>query len=621
MMSKFQNMKINHRLLVPNLLYICLLGIVLFFFFNSNKLIQTLAQDRNITNNLMASVRNTVLKTKDYLNKKSTYEELTQQYKLLSEQKGVDDIESFFNSVGKGLEEIESLRQENIGIEAQINTLTETSMAQSNGYIEKVAKNLADEQKRNDVTILERMVIIGANINTSSNYEIKVLFGMLKEDLKAEEKFFKFVETLVKNTKKDIESLTGTPFQGMAETAQKANLEIKALANDFVKNARQMHTIQMDVFKSLDQAVVGIDEIADGQNNLFFSKIQGYFSNILIVLLITILLGVGISALISKSIAGHLNRSISGLSDASEQIAEASGQVSSSSQQLSEGALAQAASVEETSASLEEMSSMTKQNSENAGQADTLMKEVNQVISHAGTSMDDLTVSMKDVSKASEDTYKIIKTIDEIAFQTNLLALNAAVEAARAGEAGAGFAVVADEVRNLAIRSAEAAKNTAALIESTKKKIKDGEQLVEKASLAFVNVSESSSKVASLFSEISSASMEQAQGISQINDAVTQMDTIAQQNAASGEESAAAAEQMNAQAEEMKRMITDLEVLVGSGTTGKKRRRVLKNAGYDSIYAREKSRNIGENAYSNLGTIANSKAHMISFDMENINKN
>ena len=613
MITKFQNMKINHRLLVPNLLYICLLGIVLFFFFNSSKLIQNLAQDQNITNELMASVRNTVLKTKDYLNKKISYEALDDQYKTLSKQEGFVEIESFFTSVRKNLEEIQSLRHENDGLEAQINKLTETSMAQSNGFIEKVAKNLADELKRSEVTTLERMVIIGANINTISNYEIKLLFGKLKENLNAKTKFFQFIETLVKNTEKDIKALTGTPFQGMAETAQKANLEIKALAGNFVKNAEQMHEIQKNVFISLERAVVGIDKIADGHNNEFFSNIKGYFTNILIVLLVTIILGVSISALISKSIAGYLNRSIEGLSDASEQIAAASGQVSSSSQQLSEGALAQAASVEETSASLEEMSSMTKQNSENAGQADILMNEVNQVINHAGTSMSELTISMKDVSKASEDTYKIIKTIDEIAFQTNLLALNAAVEAARAGEAGAGFAVVADEVRNLAIRSAEAAKNTAELIESTTKKIKDGENLVGKTSQAFENVSESSSKVASLFSEISSASMDQAQGISQINDAVTQMDAIAQQNASSGEESAAAAEQMNAQAEEMNRMIADLEILVGSGTTGKKRRRVLKSVGFDSMYAKLKSRNASSDDHANQ--------YMISQDMEDAYKN
>jgi methyl-accepting chemotaxis protein len=129
---------------------------------------------------------------------------------------------------------------------------------------------------------------------------------------------------------------------------------------------------------------------------------------------------------------------------------------------------------------------MTKQNAENAAQADVLMKEANSVVSQADESMKEMTVSMKEISTASEETSKIIKTIDEIAFQTNLLALNAAVEAARAGEAGAGFAVVAEEVRNLAMRSADAAKSTAELIEGTVKKVSDGTQLVPIHKLAFL---------------------------------------------------------------------------------------------------------------------------------------
>jgi methyl-accepting chemotaxis protein len=163
-----------------------------------------------------------------------------------------------------------------------------------------------------------------------------------------------------------------------------------------------------------------------------------------------------------------------------------------------------------------------------------------------------------------EETSKIIKTIDEIAFQTNLLALNAAVEAARAGEAGAGFAVVAEEVRNLAMRSAEAAKGTANLIEGTVKKIKDGSDLVTATNKAFTEVATSASKVGELVSEIAAASNEQAQGIEQVNKAVTEMDKVTQQNAANAEESASASEEMSAQAEQMRGIVGELIAIVGA---------------------------------------------------------
>jgi methyl-accepting chemotaxis protein len=285
--------------------------------------------------------------------------------------------------------------------------------------------------------------------------------------------------------------------------------------------------------------------------------------------LVMLILGAGVSLLITRSITRPVNRIIRGLTDASDQVASAAGQVSSASQSLAEGSSEQAASLEETSSSLEEMASMTKQNADNASHADGLVKQTNDVVVHASTSMEELTASMEAISTASAETSKIIKTIDEIAFQTNLLALNAAVEAARAGEAGAGFAVVADEVRNLAMRAADAAKSTAGLIEETVKKVKDGSDLVEKTGAAFTEVATGAAKVAELVSEISSASKEQALGIEQVNTAISEMDRVTQQNAANAEESASAAEELNAQAESMKEFVGRLVTLVtGGGQNG-----------------------------------------------------
>ena len=273
-------------------------------------------------------------------------------------------------------------------------------------------------------------------------------------------------------------------------------------------------------------------------------------------------LGLLMAFFITRSITGSIGRVVEGLTEGADQVASASAQVSSASQELAEGASEQAASIEETSSSLEEMASMTKQNAANANQANDLMNKTRQVVEQANGSMAHLTASMEEISKASEETSKIIKTIDEIAFQTNLLALNAAVEAARAGEAGAGFAVVADEVRNLAMRAAEAAKNTANLIEGTVRKIKEGSEVVQKTNAEFSEVQNSAARMGELVGEISAASGEQAQGIEQISKAVSEMENVVQRNSANAEESASASEEMSAQAGQMKIFVAELVTLV-----------------------------------------------------------
>jgi len=289
------------------------------------------------------------------------------------------------------------------------------------------------------------------------------------------------------------------------------------------------------------------------------------FVNLVVAVSVVVLAAIFI-LLLTHSVVKPIKRISGYLNEGANQVASASGQVSSASQSLAEGSSEQAASIEETSSSMEEMSSMTKRNAENANHADNLMKEANQVVVTANESMGQLTQSMEDISKASEETSKIIKTIDEIAFQTNLLALNAAVEAARAGEAGAGFAVVADEVRNLAMRAADAAKNTSELIEGTVKKVGDGSELVATTNAAFGKVAESTAKVGDLVSEISEASKEQSNGIEQVNTAITEMDSVVQRTAANAEESASASEEMSAQAKQLREHVGDLVALI----TGKK---------------------------------------------------
>lgn len=290
--------------------------------------------------------------------------------------------------------------------------------------------------------------------------------------------------------------------------------------------------------------------------------------NVTLVGAVAVVVGILLSFFIAAGIIRLLTRVAVQMDEGAEQVAAASGQVASASHHLAEGASEQAAAIEETSSSMEEMAAMTSQNADNTGQADSLMKESGQLVREAGEAMTELTGSMTEISAASEETSKIIKTIDEIAFQTNLLALNAAVEAARAGEAGAGFAVVADEVRNLAMRAADAAKNTAALIEGTVKKVNDGSDLVSRTNGAFGQVLECSSRMGELIGEIAAASREQAQGIAQVNKAVMDMDGVTQQNSASAEESASASEELSAQAVQMKAIVEELLAFVGKVNRG-----------------------------------------------------
>jgi len=272
--------------------------------------------------------------------------------------------------------------------------------------------------------------------------------------------------------------------------------------------------------------------------------------------------------LVVRSVVGPITRISGGLDAGADQVASASSEVATTSQSLADGASQQASAIEETSSSLEEMSSMTKRNAENAGAAKELMAETRAIVSKVNDHMTDMAAAIREVTKTSEETSKIIRTIDEIAFQTNLLALNAAVEAARAGEAGAGFAVVAEEVRNLAMRAADAAKNTTTLIENTIKVVRKSNELTTQTQEIFKDNVEIAGKVGSLVDEIASASQEQSQGIDQINKAVSAMDKVVQDTAASAEESAAAAEELSSQAATMKGMVLDMSSLILGGDAG-----------------------------------------------------
>ena len=283
---------------------------------------------------------------------------------------------------------------------------------------------------------------------------------------------------------------------------------------------------------------------------------------LLLGVIFSALLGIVLAVVITLSVTRSINRVIASLTNGADQVQAASGQVASASQAMAEGASEQASSLEESSASLEQMASMVRQNAEGAGQAKTMAGEAQHAAERGREAMTRMATAIGDIKKSSDETAKIIKTIDEIAFQTNLLALNAAVEAARAGDAGKGFAVVAEEVRNLARRSAEAAKNTSSLIEGSQRNADNGVNVSTEVAAILDEIAVSGAKVAQLAAEVAAATAEQAQGIEQVNTAVSQMDKVTQSSAANSEEAASASEELSAQARELNEMVTSLTVIV-----------------------------------------------------------
>ena len=284
------------------------------------------------------------------------------------------------------------------------------------------------------------------------------------------------------------------------------------------------------------------------------------------IMITSVVVGSVLAFFVVRNTSRVLNRAVSELAEGSEQISSASSQVASSSQTLAQGASEQAASLEETSASSEEITSMTRKNAENSQAAANLMAEVDHHVGEGNRTLEQMVTSMREITTSSDKISKIIKVIDEIAFQTNILALNAAVEAARAGEAGMGFAVVADEVRNLAQRSAQAAKDTAALIEESISNSNEGSTKLQQVTEVIRAITDSATKVKTLVDEVNLGSQEQARGIEQISKAIAQMDQVTQSTAASAEESASASEEMSAQAEALNHVVRQLQEMAGGGS-------------------------------------------------------
>lgn len=355
----------------------------------------------------------------------------------------------------------------------------------------------------------------------------------------------------------------------LINTTEQTRIQMNSLAG-LIEKSQQMgssrHTLADGLTNAGDSLLTTTDQLLKETTAFINQKRDA----MMVWLLITIIAGLGLFGLVAwfiiQSISAPIVNVIEGLTGGAQQVAAASQEVAAGSQYLAQGTTTQADMLKQTTGALTEMSGSISASAQNASQTQTIMQEAENLIANANQAMERLTDAMKEISMASQETFKIIKTIDSISSQTNLLALNADVEAARAGDAGAGFAVVANEVKNLAERTVDATRSTGQYIENTIQKIREGEGLVKDTNAAFKQVVESTHRATGLVGDIATSSKEISNRIVDINQAVSKMNEIVQQNSASAQESAAAAEEMSSQANVMQGYIRDLVSTIHGGS-------------------------------------------------------
>ncbi|MCK4797578.1 MAG: chemotaxis protein, partial [Spirochaetes bacterium] len=543
----FKNMKLSAKVALGFTILIVLAGVLGFIGWYSLANVSKRVVNADDANRMVKDSYKGRMEEKNFIIRKDKkYEENalkvvtdfhSESEKLLKRLKDVDDKKLVRNSDEKIYEWSEALK-EYVSLEDQKDEAESKMLESARAAIEEMEKMRTEQKdllydeiaRTTGIEKLKDRIIKGDDANRLNKFILEcrrqeknyVIRGDQEYIDKVEENVSDIID-LAKNLKKRFKRASNIEQTDLTISAV---LEYKKAFDNFVELTGKQKTEEDIMIESARNVIALAEELREGQKGKMENMITLSNSLMIVLAIVSIILGVILAILITRSIVGPLSKVTDTLKNSSSQIALASNQLSSSSQEIANGATEQASSIEETTSSMEELASMVRQNAGNSKEASTLSEKASGASQTGYNQMEIMLESMTEINKGSDQIRKIIKVIDDIAFQTNILALNAAVEAARAGEAGMGFAVVADEVKNLANRSAEAAKETSGMIEDSIKKTEGGLEIATKLSEVFKEVLANVQKVTEMVKEVETASKQQDMGINQTNKAIIQLDEV-----------------------------------------------------------------------------------------------
>lgn len=530
-----------------------------------------------------------------FVNEELSYEEMLKGYNAtelgLTENSKPEIVQNFKNQ-RQVVEDIGSIISDNTALKRKTEELISNSIKQSDTYITGVVSKMIASTSE-DLSLIEKQVILGASSNTNFNYQLQIKLNALKADQKSQADFMALIDKMINNAKTDTETLKDTTFAELPKAALLNNEQIKETVNRYIENQNKLSALQTQVISentvliketnqlmatAMDRAVLriivllvvmGILTIVGFASLTFFSRhailkpLNRLSKQALNIANMNLDFEIEESVINKNDEIGALAASfhkmqqnlleiVQEIKASSNEIALNAECVSNFNQDLAQGVEEQASALEQISATVAHTSQKIMQSTENVESA---LKDAGRVTTDAEkgqAEMVEMLLAIKEISESSTKISKVIKIIDDIAFQTNILALNAAVEAARAGQHGKGFAVVAEEVRNLAARSANAAKETTDMIESVLSKIDGGELIAKQTSGALEQMAEGIHRISDSIAQIATASQDESVAIQQINLAIAQVAEVVQGNTAISEEVSAISQEMYSQSEVLK---------------------------------------------------------------------